>query len=164
MRKSSCICAMLLAMTLVCVSDLVAAETPGKANELFQSGMGLIKEGKLNEGLGMLKQASEAEPTRADLHMNYGSMLFVIGAQIYQKGNAEGAAPIFQEAERQLLWATEMFTKKEEGTLKAQCYYVLGDISLHVKQDKEKAKGFYQKALVCYPQHGGAIEALKGIK
>jgi tetratricopeptide (TPR) repeat protein len=164
MRKWNCFYALLLAIA-VCVSSSACAQTPatGKANELFQKGMVLIKEGKLNEGLELLKQTTALEPEKPDWHMNYGSILFTIGAQLFQKGNAETAKPILQESERQLLWAADLFTKSADNSMKAQCFYLLGDIYWHVVNDKEKAKSFYQKSLALYPQHAGALEALKNL-
>ncbi|HTY44785.1 MAG TPA: tetratricopeptide repeat protein [Patescibacteria group bacterium] len=162
MKKWNCISVVLA--VAVCISGSACAQTPasGKAVELFQKGMTMIKEGKLNEGLELLKQTTVLEPEKPDWHMDYGSILFNIGAQLFQKGNTETAKPILQESERQLLLATDLFVKSTDSAMKAQCFYLLGEIYRHVINDKEKAKSFYQQSLALYPQHAGALEALKG--
>jgi tetratricopeptide (TPR) repeat protein len=162
MKKWNCIYVLLLVIA-VCVCGTACAQNTTKANELFQKGVALIKDGKLTEGLELLKQTTLLEPDRPDWHMDYGSILYNFGALLFQKGSVETAKPILQESERQLLWATNLFIKSTDNPLKAQCFYLLGEIYLHVVNDKEKAKSFYQKTLALYPQHAGALVAMQSI-
>jgi tetratricopeptide (TPR) repeat protein len=106
----------------------------------------LIKEGKLDEGLDLMKQAIKITPEDPGLHMNYGSMLFTKGQNVFESGNSQEGKAIFKEVEQELSLAIQLF-KESDNILKSQCSFLLGDL--------------YKKALEYYPEHGGAIDALK---
>ena len=46
----------------------------------------------------------------------------------------------------------------------SQSAFLLGDLYFYVFRDAAKAKRFYQDALQFFPQHDGAIEALKRLQ
>src|SRR3989338_672711 len=132
------------------------------ANTIGNKGIKLIQEGKMDEGLDLIRQAIQTDPQKPDWHMNYGSLLFTKGQQIFQSGNVQEAQGIFKEAEKELFWATQLF-KEADNKLKSHSFFLLGDIYYHVYGEKEKAKSFYQKSLELYPGHQEARDALKSI-
>ncbi|MCK9604312.1 MAG: tetratricopeptide repeat protein [Candidatus Omnitrophica bacterium] len=132
------------------------------ANMIGNKGIKLIQEGKMDEGLDLIRQAIQADPQKPDWHMNYGSLLFKKGQQIFQSGNMQEAQGVFKEAEKELLLATQLF-KEADNKLKSHCYFLLGDIYYYVYSEKEKARNFYQKSLELYSEHQEAREALKSI-
>ena len=143
---------------LLCNTSLSMANE--EANKLGNEGIQLIQKGKIDEGLFLMKQAIQAAPEDASLHMNYGSMLFMKGQQIFQSGNKQEADVILKEAEEELLLAADLF-KTSDFMLISQCYFLIGDIYFYAFNNKNQAKIFYQKSLGYYPEHGGTIEAMK---
>lgn len=136
-----------------------------EANKIFPKAIKLVNEGKLDEGLELLKQTIIVAPEEPDIHMNYASVLFVKGQQILQAGDKENGRAIFNEIENELLLAIKLYkdkpSKDKDNSSKAQCAFLLGDIYFYVYEDKDKAKALYQKALEYYPEHSGAMESLK---
>ncbi len=131
---------------------------------MSNNGLMLIKEGKWDEGLALMKQAKDIEARDGSLHMNYAGMLFMKGQKLHEMGNKEETKPIFNEVEKELYLAIPLFKDDEGGNiLKSQCSFLLGDVYFYVYNDREKAKDFYQRALEYYPEHGGALNALKTI-
>lgn len=146
------------------VPDAEISPTNKQATIVGNNGILLIKEGKWDEGLGLMKQATEIAPEDPLLHMNYGSMLFTHGQLIFESDNKQEAKPIFNEAEREFNLAISLFKDDELGkAIKSQCSFLLGDIYFHVYNDKEKAKSLYKKALEYDPRHSGAINALNKV-
>ncbi|MDD5119791.1 MAG: hypothetical protein PHR84_00565 [Candidatus Omnitrophica bacterium] len=131
-----------------------------EANKLGNEGILLIQKGKIDAGLDLMKQATQISPDDASWHMNYGSMLFTKGQQIFQSGNKQDADGVLKEAEEELLLAVDLF-KTNDFMLISQCYFLIGDIYFYAYSNKNQAKIFYQKSLGYYPEHGGAIEAMK---
>ena len=76
--------------TQLCFSS---EETIQKANELQMKGDKLFGQGSFGEGLELFRQATQVDPKAAEPHMNYGSMLFGTGANLYKQGNEEEAKP-----------------------------------------------------------------------
>ncbi len=119
--------------------------------------MQLMAKGKYDEGLNLLKKCIEAEPQNPNSHLNYGSMLFKKGQSLIESGDINAGEQIFKEVEKELKTAVSLF--KDDGgdkILKAQCYFLLGDVYLFVWKNKEGAKTYYQLSLLNDPKHGGA--------
>ncbi len=134
-----------------------------EANKIGNDGLLNIKNGKMDEGLALIKKATQIAPDDANWHMNYGSMLFSKGQQVFQAGNKQEGSAIFKEVEKELLLAIKLF--KESNSIEiSQCYFLLGDVYYYAFEDPVKAKSFYQKSLKYYPQHGGASEAMRRFK
>jgi len=132
------------------------------ANIIGNKGLELIQEGKMDEGLDLIRQAIQADPQKPAWYMNYGSFLFIKGQQILQSGSTQEAYSIFKQAEKELLSAVQLF-KESDNQLKSHCFFLIGDIYNYVYNEKEKAKAFYQKSLELYPEHDGARNALHGL-
>lgn len=132
------------------------------ANTIGNKGIKLIQEGKMDEGLDLIRQAIQADPQKPDWHMNCGSLLFTKGQKIFQSGNIQEAQGVFKEADKELLLATQLF-KEADNKLKSHCFFLLGDIYYHVYSEKEKAESFYKKSLELYPEHQAARDVLKSI-
>jgi tetratricopeptide (TPR) repeat protein len=123
----------------------------------------LIQKGSMDEGLGCIKKATEIAPESADWHMNYGSMLFMKGQQVFQSQGKDQSMPIFIEAEKELLSAIKLFGQADVMLI-AQCYFILGEIYFYVREDKTQAKAFYQQSLDHDPNHGGSAAAMKRVQ
>ncbi|MDP2905858.1 MAG: hypothetical protein Q8O22_06125, partial [Candidatus Omnitrophota bacterium] len=120
-----------------------------------------IKEGKLEEGLSLLKQATILEPKNGLPHMNYGSMLLVRGQMLLKEGKTEEAKSILKEAEKELLSAIQQSgTATVDAITKGQSAFLLGDIYCFIYKDGIKAKEFYKKSLEYFPKHDMAKYAL----
>lgn len=133
-----------------------------EANRLGNEGLSLIKQGKAEEGLDLLRRAKQIDAQNPDWHMNYGSLLFVKGGKIFQSGNKQEAEPIFKEAEQELLTAVQLFGDSY-GQLKSHCLFLIGDIHYYIYGDKTGAKSYYEKSLNLYPGHAEANAALNKI-
>ena len=129
------------------------------ANIIGNKGVKLIQEGKMDEGLDLIRKAIQLDPQVPEWHMNYGSFLFLKGQKIFQAGGAQEARVILKGAEKELLLAVELF-KEKDVVQKSHCLFLVGDIYYYVYGENEKAKGFYAKSLELYPEHEGAKQAL----
>jgi tetratricopeptide (TPR) repeat protein len=156
-KKTRC----LLLISLFLLTNVSLCFSDEEANRVGNKAMALFNEGKMDEGLALLKQATQIAPEDASWHMNYGSMLFSKGGIMYKRGEKQESIGVFEEAEEELLLAITLFKEEKENILKSHCYYLIGDIHFYPFEDKDKAKTFYQKSLEYYPQHGEATEALK---
>ena len=134
------------------------------ANELTNQAVQAMNSGKADEALALLKRAAELSPADPEKHMNYASILFSKGAQLHQASKADEAKPMLQEAEEILKKALTLFSEDPKSDpLKAQVYFLLGDLFNHAKGDKKQAKEYYQKSLNLYSEHGGARQALMAV-
>lgn len=147
--------AVLLVTAAVCSAD-------EQANLTGNEGLMLIQKGQMDEGLKLMKKATGMAPEDAGWHMNYGSMLFAKGQQMFETGLKEEARGVFKDAENELLAAVKLFGQADAMPV-SQCYFLLGDIYFYVHEDKARAKAFYQQSLDHYPQHGGSLEAMKRV-
>lgn len=134
-----------------------------EADKLGNNGIKSVQEGRIEEGLALLRQATEVSPDDPLWHMKFGSILFKIGEVIFKAGLLKEGNMIFREAEKELLLAIKFFreTDAEEKLFIGHSYFLLGDAYYYVFEDKDKAKTHYRNALKHYPEHPGAAEAMK---
>ncbi len=132
------------------------------ANKTGNQGITLIQEGKMNEGLALMKKATELTPEDPGWHMNYGSMLYSQGSSLLKGGSLDESLPLIKEAEKELVLAAQLFEGQKGQNISAgQCYFLLGDIYYYVLEDKMKAKDFYVKSVTTNPGQQEAQDALK---
>lgn len=132
-----------------------------EANIEGRKGIDLINDGRFDEGLELIKSATEIAPEIPEWHMNYGSLLMMKGQQDYSRsGNIQERDKVFRDVEAELLRAIELFGDKHAPS-KSHCYFLLGDTYFYVFSDKVKAKHYYETSLKYNPEHGLAINALK---
>lgn len=143
---------------------VIPEEISIEANKVGNEGIALIQDGKMDEGLALVKRSTEINPDDPSWHMNYGSMLFSMGSSLFKDGSQKESLPVVQEAEKELLWAAKLYNdQKNQNVLESQCYFLLGDIYNFIFQDKAKAKGYYEKTVALYPKHQEANDALKNL-
>ena len=130
-----------------------------KSDELENQGLQLISDGKMEEGLSLMRQAIETDP-QASRYLNYASILSGNGVQAFKSGDKDKARIIFTEVEQKLLKSIELFNP-QEATFISQAWYLLGEIYFNAYNDPQKAKEFYDKA-ISYYEHPGALKALEG--
>ena len=137
-------------------------EKAGKADQMEQQGLAMIDEGKMDEGLALLRQAIGADP-KAIRHFSLGGILFGNGVALSKQGDKDASLKIFREAQEEIQKATAMFDPGEERTLLSQAYYMLGEMHANAFDDKSKAKEFYEKSLSFYanPEAQRALDGLK---
>ena len=109
--------------------------------------------------------AEEGESDDASVHLNFASILFYKGRRLLQTGDATAGGAVFKVIEQELQLALQLSehdpNERRRQLLRSQSAYLLGDVNLFVFKDHEKAKAFYEEALRYFPEHDGAIEALK---
>lgn len=134
----------------------------GKADEIEQQGLALIDDGKMDDGVALLRQAVTMDP-KASRHLTLGSILFGNGVTLSKGGNNQEALKIFHEAEKEIQEATAMFDPNAERTLLSQAYYLLGEMYANAFDDKSKAKEFYEKSLSFYanPKAQQGLDAIQ---
>jgi len=139
-----------------------------EARKLMTEAGDLVRKGKLDESLVILKKAVNIAPKEPDMHMNYGTILFIKGQKFFQLGFEENAKRVFKEAQDELVTAIKLYkaapAKDPKDFAKAQCYFLLGDIYYYIYKNEERAKGLYRRAVEYDPKHAGALEALKRLK
>ncbi len=133
-----------------------AAGADEETNRLGNKGLELIQKGNWDEGLALMKKATTAAPEDASWHMNYGSMLMMRA----QKSGGEEVTRLCKESEAELKKAVGLLTGEKDNILRAQCYFLIGDIYFYPYQKPVEAKPYYEKALKEYPGHGGAMQAM----
>ena len=134
-----------------------------KANKVGFEGIQLFNEGKLDDGIALLKQATEADPDSPLWHMNYGNVLFRKGQLLFEAGNKDEAEDIFSEVEDELSEAIELFEDRDDIS-KSHCYFLLGDIYQYVHSDNDAAKEYYQLSLKYHPENQDAATELKKLE
>jgi len=123
-------------------------------------GVLLIRKGRMDDGLALMKRATQLAPEDPSWHMSYASTLFMKGQAVIRAGKREEGKVIFREVERELVMAIKFFTETDRQVV-SHCYFLLGDVYSVAFQDQAKATTFYQTALKYNPDHPGAIDALK---
>lgn len=116
----------------------------GKADEIEQQGLALIDDGKMNDGVVLLRQAVTLDST-ASRHFSLGGILFGNGVALSKEGQKDEALKVFQEAQKEILEAARMFDPDSERTLLSQAYYLLGEMHANALNDQSKAKEYYEK-------------------
>jgi hypothetical protein len=129
------------------LSEWVAAEEQAQQTE---------QAGKVVQGI------NSADPSA---HLNYASILFYKGRQEMASGDQGMSTETFKEMEAELLLALQLSESQPDGLerrlLRSQCAFLLGDLQLFIFKDSQKAKTFYQQAVEQFPDHQGAVAALK---
>ncbi len=139
----------------------VFADKSEEANLKGNHGLLLIQQGKMEDGLAELKQATQIDPESGAWHMNYGSILFQKSTPYVNSGRVSEARDLLDESERELGDAVKLFRGEEEQMPKAQCLYLMGDIEFYARKNVDKAKEYYEKALQSAPTHPGALDGVK---
>ena len=132
-----------------------------KADEIEQQGLAMIDEGKMEDGLVLLRQALIMDP-KASRHLTLGGILFGNGVALSKTAQKEEALKIFREAEKEIQEAITMFDPDEEKTLLSQAYSLLGQMYANAFADPSKAKEFYERSLSFYanPEAQQGLDAL----
>jgi tetratricopeptide (TPR) repeat protein len=133
-----------------------------EADRLEAQAVDLIDNNRMEEGMVLMKQAMQIDPTPMR-HMNYGSILFGNGAAEFESGNKAKAQETLYEAQDQLAQAIAGFNPKKEAVFIAQAYFLLGEMYLNAFSNEAKARMFYYKALSYYDNPGAraAVEKLQ---
>ena len=99
------------------------------------------------------------------VHLNYATILFYKGKGQMGQGQADAAKVTFQEVETELNLAMTLSEQDADDQrrqlLRSQAAFLLGDLNFFVFKDRDKAKAFYQESIKNFPEHSGAVEALK---
>jgi tetratricopeptide (TPR) repeat protein len=155
---------------IVCIFGLIftfpsfaeeAISSSHQADALEAQAVDYIDNDQMEEGLGLMKQALDIDPTPIR-HMNYGSILFGNGVVDFKNGNKRQALPTLYEAQNQLAQAIVKFDPQKDAVFLAQSYFLLGEIALNAFSNPAKAKKYYQKALSYY-DNLGAKAALENL-
>jgi hypothetical protein len=115
----------------------------------------------------LLSGAAGAEIQSDDpaVHLNYATILFYKGRGQLGQGQAEAATVTFQEMEAELTLAMTLSEQDADSQrrqlLRSQTAFLLGDLHFFVFKDRDKAKAFYEESVKNFPEHHGAVEALK---
>lgn len=129
-----------------------------QADRLEAKAVELIDENRMDQGLELIKQALTIYPT-PHRHMNYGSILFGNGVELYKKERQDEGKAILKQSEEELKKAIQGFDPAKEGLFIAQAYFLLGEMYKNAFADSAQAKEFYQKS-VSLADHDGAKSAL----
>jgi len=99
------------------------------------------------------------------VHLNYATILFYKGRGQMGQGETDAAKATFREVQAELELAMKLSEQDPDDMrrqlLRSQAAFLLGDVSLFVLKDRDKAKAFYEESIKHFPQHAGAVEALK---
>ena len=115
----------------------------------------------------LLTSTASAEIRSEDsaVHLNYATILFYKGRGQMGQGETDAAKTTFQEAEAELNLAMTLSERDTDDQrrqlLRSQAAFLLGDLHFFVFKDRDKAKAFYQESIKNFPEHSGAVEALK---
>ena len=133
-----------------------------QADAMEAKAVELIDQGKMSEGLDLMRQALVLAPS-AQRHMNFGSILFGNGVMLFKNGQQEQGRNMLRQSEEALTKALAAFDKERDAFFMAQCFYLLGEMYSHAFQDEAKAKDYYTEA-VALVSHPGATKALNDLK
>ena len=115
-----------------------------------------------------LKTAQALTRLDPSTRLTYASILFYQARRLMQIGNQAAAQDAFRRVEHELVIALKNANHEPDllaqNLVGSQSAFMLGDLYMHVFQDAVKAKQFYQDALKFFPEHDGAIEALKRLQ
>ena len=99
------------------ISSLAQAQGSGKdAEALFAEINAYLKEGKLDELVGPLKQAISLEPTNVSLYITLGSVYDKLFQRELQRRNEAKATEYFEEAKKYYLEATAQDPENFDAT------------------------------------------------
>ena len=143
----------------------VAAGAAGtEAGVVESQGIMMVMQGKVDEGLVLMKRSVKMEPDNAARHMNYASILMAKGKYFFDAGRSTDAEKVLVEAQEHLLLAIKLFKNTPPDRLsKSQCYALLGDIYLYGYDQKGKAFNYYKQALAEDPANAGVRETIMGL-
>ena len=134
-----------------------------QADALEARAVEFIDDNKMAQGLDLIHQALELDPN-AQRHMNYGSILFGNGVELFKQGKQEEGKEILKQSEAELQQAIAGFAKEKNSASNdfsaAQASFLLGEIYANAFADADAAKKHYQKALDLNG-HDGAKAALE---
>ncbi len=137
------------------------ADPTSLADKLENEAVALIDSGQRDKGLAKMLKAIELDPSPLR-RMNYGSVLFGDGVELYKKGSIEEAKKILHECERQLQLAIKEFSPSTDAAYLSQSYFLLGEIDANAFGNIQEAKVYYNKAVKLF-DHPAAKEALEKI-
>lgn len=129
-----------------------------QADDLEDKSAQAIDDGDMGKGLDLMLQAIGLDPS-AMRYMNYGSMLFGNGVEVFKDSDPPKGQAILRQAEAQLLQAVKMFNPNKDQVYLSQCYFLLGEMYNNAFADKVKAKEYYQKS-ADLNDYSGAKDAL----
>ncbi len=131
----------------------------GAAADVLESqALDLIDAQKMEEGLALMRQAiaQDPNPTR---YMNYGSVLFGNGVELFKNGLEDQGKKVLRQSEEQLNKAIAGFDKTRDNLFLSQAYFLLGEMYRNAFGDPAKAKELYTQCLA-FADHDGAKAAL----
>jgi tetratricopeptide (TPR) repeat protein len=150
---------------LLSFNPLFAADN-SEANLLESQGIMLTVQGRLDEGLALMKKAVKLEPHNALRHMNYGSILMAKGKNLFdgEPGDRADGIMILREAVEELQTAVKYFKNTPPDRLsRGNCYALLGDIHLFAFEQKDRALAYYQRSLQEDPQNVGVTQIVESL-
>lgn len=139
-------------------SSINSKEARVQADQLEARAVGLIDDGNMNQGLDLIKQAVLLSPT-PQRHMNYGSILFGNGVELFKKGQREPGRKVLRDAEEELKKAIDGFNANADSIFIGHGYFLLGEMYANAFEDPAQAKAYYTKS-VTLSGHEGAKAAL----
>ena len=143
-------------------SNLSASDMIKHANQLESQAIECIDHNQMEEGLALMKQATELDPSPIR-SINYGSILFGNGVVDFKNGQQQEALQVLREAEDQLSQAIAGFDPQKNAAFVAQAYFLLGEIYLNAYANPDLAHAFYYKSLEYFDNSNArtAIEELR---
>lgn len=136
-----------------------ALAQPVASNDIGFQGLRLIDQGQFDEGIKLVNQAVDADPTNASWRLNIANLLYSQGLKHLKQGHVARAQNIWSFAEMHLEEAVDLFNPSTDKILLSEAYYVMGEIQQYGYSDQQKARAFYQQALDLY-QHPRAQRAI----
>ncbi len=120
-------------------------ETQSRADELERKALELIDAGRMDEGLTMMQEAVALDPS-AFRRMNYGSILFGNGVELFKAKDTDEALEVLRACEGELNAAIAAFDPVRDAAFLAQSHFLLGEIYANAFQDPQTAQVHYTKS------------------
>jgi len=146
------------AVSFAQTSPTDAQKIKSQADDIEDQAAQAIDDGDMSKGMDLMVHAVALDPTPIR-RMNYGSMLFGNGVEIFKGSDQHLGQEVLRQAETQLLQAIQGFDPNKDQVYLSQCYYLLGEMYVNAFGDKVKAKAYYTKS-AALSEFSGAKDAL----
>ncbi len=153
---------MILLWAILFMGQLVRASTGPEVERLTTEGMRLVREGRLEQGIGLLQQASNVNPSDPSVHVKLGGVLYEYAQGFFGAGESLQAQMVLRNAERELRTAVDLLPDAE-AALRADCAFLVGEIYTRGYGYREAARRWYEKALEDNINHTGAQNVIKSL-
>jgi TPR repeat protein len=146
------------AVSLAQTTPTQAQKNTSQADDLEEKSAQAIDDGDMSTGMDLMVHAVALDPS-ALRRMNYGSMLFGNGVEIFKDSDQRLGKEVLRQAETQLLGAIKEFNPGKDQVYLSQCYFLLGEMYQNAFGDKLKAKEYYTQS-AALSDYSGAKDAL----